>query len=119
LEKEIVIELPMSRSEWQRMALLENFAKNWEEHFSNSKENLYRICFKKLKETRTLRIKGKNVDEIDLQKISKLIQQANEKSPIAHLRGIFKGSKREPLITSSDGEKSEHTNNNERMSSET
>jgi DNA-binding MarR family transcriptional regulator len=119
LEKEIVIELPMPKSEWQRMALLENFARDLEEHFPEEKDNMYRISLEKLRETRTIRIKGKNVDELDLQKIANLIQQANEKSPIAYLKGIFKGLKREPLIPSSNSEKAEHTNNNERMSSET
>jgi hypothetical protein len=95
LEKKIVIEPPMPRSKWQRMALLENFAKNWEEHFSNSKDNPYRICLEKLKETRTQRIKGKNVDEIDLQKISKLIQQAREQPyslPERHIQRLEEGA---------------------------
>lgn len=93
LEKEIVIELPMPKSEWQRMTLLEDFARGWEEQFPNSKDNAYRISLEKLRETRTIRIKGKNVDNLDLDKITKLIQQANEKSPIAYLKGLFKGFK--------------------------
>ena len=76
------------------MALLEHFAQDWEKTFPNSPENAYRISLNKLRETRTIRIKGKNVDDIDLQKIGNLIQQANEKSPIAYLKGLFKGSKK-------------------------
>ena len=94
VEKEIVIELPMPKSEWQRMALLEHFAQDWEKMFPDSPENAYRISLNKLKETRTIRIRGKNVDDIDLEKIASLIQQANEKSPIAYLKGLFKGSKK-------------------------
>jgi hypothetical protein len=93
LEKEIVIELPMPKSEWQRMALLEHFAMDWEEAFPNSKDNVYRISLEKLRETRTIRIKGKNVDDLDLEKLENLIQQVNEKSPIAYLKGLFKGFK--------------------------
>jgi sugar-specific transcriptional regulator TrmB len=93
LEKEIVIELPMPKSEWQRMALLEHFAQDWEETFPNTK-SAYRISLEKLKETRTIRIRGKNVDDLDLQKLGNLIQQANEKSSIAYLRSLFKGLKR-------------------------
>jgi hypothetical protein len=120
LEKEIVIELPMPKSEWQRMALLEHFAQDWEKMFPNSPENAYRISLNKLRETRTIRIKGKNVDDLDLQKIGNLIQQANEKSSIAYLRGIFKGLKRShPNNTSSSSEKPKPTNNNEKESSET
>jgi hypothetical protein len=94
LEKEIVIELPIPKNEWQRLALLEHFARDWEEHFPNDKNNAYRISLEKFKETRTIRIKGKNVDDLDLEKLGNLIQQANEKSSIAYLRGLFKSLKR-------------------------
>jgi hypothetical protein len=94
LEKEIVIELPMPKSEWQRMALLEHFAQDWEKLFPESPENAYRISLNKLRETRTIKIRGKNVDDIDLEKIANLIQQANENSSLAYLRGLFKGFKR-------------------------
>jgi transposase len=80
LEKEIVIELPLPKNEWRRMALLEHLAQDWEESFPNSKENAYRIILEKFNETRTIKIKGKNVDDLDLEKIANLIQQANEKS---------------------------------------
>jgi hypothetical protein len=93
-EKEIVIELPMPKNEWQRLALLEHFARDWEEHFPNDKDNPYRISLEKFRETRTIRIKGKNVDDLDLEKLGNLIQQANEKSSIAYLRGLFKSLKR-------------------------
>ncbi len=86
-EKEIVIELPMPKKEWQRMTALEFVGEeyNWD---------LLRVAAEKLRETRTIRIKGKNVDDLDLEKIGKLIQQANENSLKASLRGLFKSLKR-------------------------
>jgi predicted transcriptional regulator len=91
LEKEIVIELPMPKNEWQRMVLLEEFAKI----FGTTKsDNIFKTSLEKLKETRTIRITGKNVDDLDLQKIANLIQQANEKSSLLNFRGLFKSLKR-------------------------
>ena len=94
LEKEIVIELPMPKDQWQRMALLESMAKDWEGMDLPEDGNLYRISLEKLRETRTIRVKGKNVDDLDLQKIANLIQQANEKSSLLNFRGLFKSLKR-------------------------
>jgi hypothetical protein len=94
LEKEIVIELPIPKNEWQRLALLEHFARDWEKQFPNDKDNAYRISLEKFNETRTIKIKGKNVDEINLEKIASLIQQANEKTSKTELKGIYKILKR-------------------------
>jgi len=93
LEKEIVIELPIPKKEWQRIAMLEALA----EDFDNAKletANIYRISLEKFRETRTIRIKGKNVDDLDLEKLGNLIQQANEKSFKVNLRGLFKRLKK-------------------------
>ena len=68
LEKESAIELPIPKNEWQRLALLEHFARDWEKHFPNDKDNAYRISLEKFNETRTIKIKGKNVDELNLEK---------------------------------------------------
>ena len=87
LEKEITIVLPAPRNEWQRMALLESMAKDLD-------MDVCRVALEKLNETRTIRIKGKNVDDLDLEKIGNLIQQANEKSSKANLRSLFKSLKR-------------------------
>ena len=103
LEKEIVIELPMSKGEWQRMALLEGLAKDWEEANLPEAGNTYRIFLEKFRETRTIKIKGKNVDDLDLEKIGKLIQQANENSLKASLRGLFKSLKRSDTTNSQRG----------------
>jgi IS30 family transposase len=93
LEKEITIELPMPEKEWQRMALLEAMDKDWKGTFPET-TSLYRICLEKLRETRTIKIKGKNVDDLDLEKLGNLIQQANEKSSKVNFRGLFKSLKR-------------------------
>lgn len=93
LEREIVIELPMPEKELQRMVLLEAMDKDWKETFPET-TSLYRISLEKLRETRTIRIKGKNVDDLDLQKLGNLIQQANEKSIKFNLKGLFKSLKR-------------------------
>ena len=91
LEKEIVIELPIPKKEWRRMALLESMSKELD-------IDTARICLEKLKETRTIRIKGKNVDDLDLQKLGNLIQQANGKSSKFSLKGLFKNLKRSRAI---------------------
>ena len=93
LEKEIVIELPIPENQWQRIASLEVLAKDWEKSFSET-SNLYRVCLEKLRETRTITIKGKNVDDLDLEKLGNLIQQANEKSSKINLKGLLKSLRR-------------------------
>jgi len=93
LEKEIVIQLPIPENQWQRIAALEVLAKDWE---ANSAEtsNLYRVCLETLRDTRTITIKGKNVDDLDLEKLGNLIQQANEKSSKFNLKGLLKSLRR-------------------------
>jgi predicted HTH transcriptional regulator len=94
LEKEIVIELPMPKKDWQRMTLLESLANDWEAAGLPEHSNTYRICLEKLRETRTIRVKGKNVDDLDLEKIGNLIQQANQKGSLFNFRSMFKSLKR-------------------------
>jgi sugar-specific transcriptional regulator TrmB len=93
LEREIVIELPMPKGEWQRMVVLEQFAQDWEKTFPNSPENLYRISLNKLRETRTIRITGKNVEDLDLEKLGNLVQQANKRSSKVDFSSLFKNLK--------------------------
>jgi hypothetical protein len=102
LEKEIVIELPMPKNQWQRMALLEALGKDWEGANLPEDANIYRILLEKLRETRTIKIRGKNVDNLDLEKLGNLIQQANEKVSKVNLKGLLKSLKRS------------HTNNSQR-----
>jgi uncharacterized protein (DUF111 family) len=94
LEKEIVIELPPPKNQWQRMALLESLANDWEAAGLPAHSNTYRICLEKIRETRTIRVKGKNVDDLDLEKIGNLIQQANQKGSLLNFRSIFKSLKK-------------------------
>jgi hypothetical protein len=80
LEKEIVIELPMPKDKWQDVALLEAYAAHLEDVGFDKVANISRTFLEKFNETRIVRIKGKNVDDLDLEKIANMIQQANEKS---------------------------------------
>jgi predicted ArsR family transcriptional regulator len=74
LEKEIVIELPIPKNEWQRVVLLEEAAKTFG---GTDPDNIFRTSLEKLEETRTIRIKGKNVDTLDLERIGNLIREVN------------------------------------------
>jgi hypothetical protein len=47
LEEEIVVELPLPKREWQRMAYLESLAKDWEVANLPEDGNLYRILLEK------------------------------------------------------------------------
>jgi transposase len=93
LEKEIVIELPLPKKDWQRIALLEDMAQVFHEPEQKT-PNFAEIFLEKFRETRTIRITGKNVDDLDPEKIGKLIQQANEKASKISLKGLLKGLKR-------------------------
>lgn len=90
LEREIVIELPLPKNQWQQVALTEMLAKDCEEAGFPKIATPYRIFLDTLRETRTIRIKGKNVDDIDLEKLGNLIQQANKKSSKVDLKGLLK-----------------------------
>ena len=94
LEKEIVIELPMPKDQWHPIAALEILAKDSEKMNFPEIAKTYRIILEKIRETRTIRIKGKNVDDLDLEKLGNLIQQANEKSSKISLKGLVKKLKR-------------------------
>jgi len=90
LEKEIKITLPLPKDEWQRLALLEHFTRDWEQSYPSDGDNAYRIMLDAFNETRTIKIKGKNVDDLDLEKVAMLIQQANERTSDFKLKGILK-----------------------------
>lgn len=102
LEKEIIIELPIPKSEWQRMVLLEEAAKTFG---GTDSDNVFKTSLGKLKETRTIRITGKNVDDLDLEKIGNLIREANRKSSLFNFRGLFKSLKRPRRQASTVSEK--------------
>jgi len=90
LEKEIVIELPMPENKWLDMARLELLANYGEDMGYSTVAKMLGTIIEKFNETRTIKIKGKNVDDLDLEKIATLIQQANKKSSKVNLRGLFK-----------------------------
>jgi hypothetical protein len=73
-EKEIVIELPIPKNEWQRIALLEDMARLFG---GNDPTNSFKTALQALKETRTIRVKGKNVDDLDLERVGNLVGEAN------------------------------------------
>jgi biotin operon repressor len=92
LEKEIVIELPLPKRQWQQAVLLEHTVKTF--GAENDPDNIFKICLDKLNETRTIRIKGKNVDDLEMEKLAKRIKQANERSSKINLKGLLKGLRR-------------------------
>lgn len=94
LEKEIVRELPMPRNQWHRMATVEAQAKELESVGLQDIAESVRIFVERFRETRIIRITGKNVDNLDLEKLGNLIKQANQKSSKVNLRGLFKSLKR-------------------------
>jgi hypothetical protein len=46
-----------------------------------------------IRETRTIKIKGKNVDDLDFEKLGNLIQQASTKSSRVDLKDLVKSLK--------------------------
>ncbi len=94
LEKEIMIELPIPKNQWKEMARLEVLAKYSEDSGFTNYAKIPRIIIEKFNETRIIKIKGKNVDDLDLEKIANLIQQANERSSKVSLKGLLKRLKK-------------------------
>jgi len=94
LEREIVIELPLPKNQLQPVALLEMLIKESEIKRYSITAEIFRTLLETLRETRTIKIKGKNVDDLDLEKIATLIQQANKKSSKVNIRGLFKSLKK-------------------------
>jgi hypothetical protein len=91
LEKEIVIELPLPENKFRDVARLEVSANTLEElGYGLESERLIRPIIETFNKTRTITIRGKNVDDLDLEKVAKLIQQANERTSNFNLKGILK-----------------------------
>jgi DNA-binding protein YbaB len=89
-----VIELPLPKDQWRKTAFLEAQAKEFERTGLVRTAEDMRIVLEKLRETRTIRIKGKNVDDLDLEKLGNLIQQANQKASKVNLKGLLRSLKR-------------------------
>jgi len=92
-EREIEIELPIPKNQLESIMLLELLAKRCEKEPETA--NIFRIILETLRKTRTIKIKGKNIDDLDLEKLGNLIQQANKKSSKVNLKGLFKSLKGE------------------------
>ena len=118
LEKEIEIVLPMPRNKWVDAARLQVHADYLEDLGMHGSAKVEKTILEKFDETRTIRIRGKNVDDIDLEKVGNLIQQATERSSTFSFGNIFKGLRKSfPKNMKSSDEKS--VNNGENKSSET
>lgn len=90
IEKEIVIELPIPKDVWMELALLEAQAKRLEKVQLTQTAELIKTFLEKFRETRIIRVRGKNVDSLDLEKLQGLIQQAYERSSKAKFGSLFK-----------------------------
>jgi len=90
LEKEIVIELPLPENKFRDMARLEIIANTFEELDYIESKTIVRPLIETLNKTRTITIRGKNVDDLDIEKVLKLIEQANERTSNFNLKGILK-----------------------------
>jgi uncharacterized protein YdeI (YjbR/CyaY-like superfamily) len=90
LEKEIVIELPIPKNVWSELATLEVLAKHFENLQLTDSAELIRILLEKFDKTRTIRIRGRNVDSIDLEKVQSLVQQAYEHSSKTKFGNVLK-----------------------------
>jgi biotin operon repressor len=93
LEKEIVIELPMPKNKWFEVGRLQIHANYMKSIGFSEVAKMDETMIEKFNETRTIKIRGKNVDDIDLEKLGNLIQKASEKSSGFSLNRFIKGLK--------------------------
>lgn len=91
-EEEII--LPIPKNQWQKMARLEVQANYMEGIGFSDVAKMHKTILEKVNETRIIRIKGKNVDNLNLEKIGNMIKEANKKSSKINLRGLFKNIKK-------------------------
>lgn len=94
LEKEIVIELPIPEKDWRDVARLQLLADTLEDANYSKSEKMFTTLIETYNKTRTITIKGKNVDDLDLEKIAVLTQQANENSSKVNLKSLLKKFKK-------------------------
>lgn len=90
LEKEIVIELPIPRDVWMELSLLEVESKRLEKGQLVQSAELIRTFLEKFRETRIIKVRGRNVDSLDLERLQGLILQAYERSSKAKFGNLFK-----------------------------
>ena len=112
-EKEIEIVLPMPKNKWADAARLQVHADYADEIGLHGVAKMEKTILQKFDETRTIRIRIKNVDDLELEKIGKLIEQASEKSYKFSFKGLFKGLRKSlPEITTTNCEKTANTDEN-------
>jgi hypothetical protein len=112
-EKEIEIVLPMPKNKWFHAARLKAHADYLEDLGMKKTAKIEKTILEQLNETRTIRIRGKNVDDIDLEKIGNLIQQATERSSKFSFGGIFKKLRKStPKSTAANSEQAMNSSDN-------
>jgi hypothetical protein len=104
VEKQITIELPIPRDHFQFVTAIDLLAKDAEDEGFPRLVETYRTVLENYNRTRTIVVKGKNVDDLDLEKAATLIQQANEKSSKINLRGLLKNFRRSSGATPKSSE---------------
>jgi len=93
LEKEIIIELPMPKNKWLDAARLDLHAEMMQDIGFSEIAKMDRKILERFDETRIIKITGKNVDSLDLDKISELVKQATENSYKAKIKKFFRKPK--------------------------
>jgi AcrR family transcriptional regulator len=90
LEKEIEIMLPLPEKTFEGMMGLKVFYKSLKDRGLSMTAEMIDTIIETFNETRTIKIKGKNVDDLDLEKVANLILQSNEKSSKFNLKKKLK-----------------------------
>ena len=85
-----MIELPLPEKDWKCIARLQLLADTLEEANYPKSEKMFTTLIETYNKTRTITIRGKNVDDLDLEKIAVLTQQANENSSKVNLKSVLK-----------------------------
>jgi hypothetical protein len=93
LEKEIVIELPMPKDKWFHVGRLQAHADYMDKIGLSGIGDTERILVENFNQTRRIKITGKNVSDLDIEKVSNLILEANEKSAKVSFKRILKSLK--------------------------
>jgi hypothetical protein len=93
LEKEIIIELPMPKNKWYDIARLQVHADYMKNMGMSGVANMENTIIEKFNETRRIRIIGRNVEDLDMEKVGNLILQANEKSSKVSFKRFLKNLK--------------------------
>jgi DeoR/GlpR family transcriptional regulator of sugar metabolism len=103
LEKEIEIKLPIPKNQLQYIAKLAAYNVHLERLGLSGIVEMNKAILEKFDEARTIRIKGKNIDDLELQKIDNLIREATARSSRFNLKGLFKNLKKHSESKSNSG----------------